>query len=40
MNRGLKTAAVYIVIVLLAMTFIRFGSPTTTEQVEIADIKK
>ena len=39
MNRGLKTAAVYIVIVLLAMTFIRFGSPTTTEQVEIADIK-
>ncbi len=39
MNRGLKTAAIYIVIVLLAMTFIRFGSPTTTEQVEIADIK-
>ncbi len=39
MNRGLKTAAIYIVIVLLAMTFIRFGSPTTTEQAEIADIK-
>lgn len=39
MNRGLKTAAIYIVIVLLAMTFIRVGSPTPNDQVTMADIK-
>lgn len=39
MNRGLKTAAIYIVIVLLAMTFIRVGNPSHTEQVTVADIK-
>ena len=26
-NRGLKTMAVYLVIVLMAMTFIQFGAP-------------
>ena len=38
-NRGLKTVAIYIVIVLFAMTFIRFGTPMPDEQTEIAQIE-
>ncbi len=38
-NRGLKTLAVYMVIVLMAMTFIQFGTPMETTQVEQAAIK-
>lgn len=40
MNRGLKTAAIYLVIVLLAMTFIRVGTPEpSAEQATAADIE-
>lgn len=38
-NRGLKTMAVYLVIVLMAMTFIQFGTPMETTEVTQADIK-
>ncbi len=38
-NRGLKTLAVYMVIVLMAMTFIQFGTPMENTQVEQAEIK-
>jgi len=40
LNRGLKTAAIYLVIVLLAMTFIRVGTPEpSAEQATAADIE-
>ena len=38
-NRGLKTMAVYLVIVLMAMTFIQFGTPMENTEVTQADIK-
>ena len=38
-NRGLRTAAVYIVIILLAMTFFRLGAPDATDQKDVANIK-
>ncbi len=39
MNRGFKTIAVYMVIVLLAMTMIRMTAPVSQEQVPEANIK-
>ena len=39
MNRGFRTVAIYMVIVLLAMTFIRLGTPAPTEEVTMADIE-
>ena len=39
MNRGLRTIAVYMVIVLLAMTMIRMTAPVSQEQVPEANIK-
>ena len=38
-NRGLKTMAVYLVIVLMAMTFIQFGAPMENTETTQADIK-
>ena len=38
-NRGLKTMAVYLVIVLMAMTFIQFGAPMENTEITQADIK-
>ena len=38
-NRGLRTAAVYIVIILIAMTFFRLGAPDAKDQEAIANIK-
>ncbi|MBR0448122.1 MAG: hypothetical protein IIX24_00945, partial [Peptococcaceae bacterium] len=38
-NRGLKTMAVYRVIVLMAMTFIQFGAPMENTETTQADIK-
>ena len=39
MNRGFRTIAVYMVIVLLAMTMIRMTAPVSQEQVPEANIK-
>ncbi len=38
-NRGLKTMAVYLVIVLMAMTFIQFGTPMENTETTQADIE-
>ena len=38
-NKGLKTIAVYLVIVLMAMTFIQVGTPMENTEVTKADIK-
>ena len=37
-NRGMRTVAIYMVIVLLAMTFVRLGEPVEQQDVKVADI--
>ena len=37
-NRGMKTIAIYMVIVLLAMTFVRLGEPAKDEEAKVVDI--
>ena len=37
-NRGMRTVAIYMVIILLAMTFVRLGEPVEQENVTVADI--
>ncbi len=37
-NRGMRTIAIYMVIVLLAMTFVRLGEPVEQEEVTITEI--
>ena len=37
-NRGMRTVAIYMVIVLLAMTFVRLGEPAEKQEITITEI--